>query len=129
MLRRSPRAPTPTAPARRRTRGHCGPRYAAHASRDIARFGDAVDRILAEPYQPAYVPLGFDDAFAPALVPNTAPAQEYTTGSIPESPDHPAWPAAFEETLVMSGDGAPLLARSMRKTGIRSRGSRSREDP
>jgi dienelactone hydrolase len=79
--------------------------------RKVERFDAAVTRILAEPYQPAYVPSGLDAAFAPALVPNTAPAQDYTTGSIPESPDHPAWPAAFRLELIASGDGAPLFAR------------------
>jgi predicted alpha/beta-fold hydrolase len=74
-------------------------------------FDGAVDAIRAEPYQPAYVPLGFDSAFAPNLVPNTAPAQDYTSGSIPESPDNPDWPAAFRDVLISSGDGAPLFAR------------------
>jgi dienelactone hydrolase len=83
----------------------------ADSSQQVARFAGAVDRILAEPYQPAYVPLGYDSAFSPALVPNTAPAQDYTSGSIPESPDHPAWPASFRLVLVNSGDGAPLFAR------------------
>ena len=87
------------------------------ASRQAVRFERAVDRILAEPYQPAYAPLGFDSAFAPALVPNTAPAQDYTSGSIPESPDHPAWPAAFQLVLISSGDGAPLFARVARHPG------------
>jgi predicted alpha/beta-fold hydrolase len=84
---------------------------ATQASRQVERFDRAVDLILAEPYQPAYVPLGHDTAFAPALVPNTAPAQDYTSGSIPESPDHPGWPAAFRLVLIASGDGAPLFAR------------------
>jgi predicted alpha/beta-fold hydrolase len=83
----------------------------APASRQVDRFDRAIDRIVAEPYQPAYVPLGYDSAFAPALVPNTAPAQDYTSGSIPESPDHPAWPAPFQLVLLNSGDGAPLFAR------------------
>ncbi|MDX6437678.1 MAG: hypothetical protein QOF45_261 [Gaiellaceae bacterium] len=83
----------------------------APASRQIDRFDRAMDRIVAEPYQPAYVPSGYDSAFAPTLVPNTAPAQDYTSGSIPESPDRPAWPAAFQLVLITSGDGAPLFAR------------------
>lgn len=98
------------------------PAAAAHSSTDVVRLNDAVDRIVAEPYQPAYVPLGFDQAFAPALVPNTAPAQDYTTGSIPDSPDHPAWPAAFEERLITSGDGAPLLARVALHPGVKRPG-------
>jgi dienelactone hydrolase len=80
-------------------------------SQQVSRFDRAVGRILAEPYQPAYVPLGYDSAFAPTPVPNTAPAQDYTSGSIPESPDHPAWPAAFQLVLITSADGAPLFAR------------------
>ena len=91
---------------------------AASTPARVASFGDAVDRILAEPYQPAYVPLGFDSAFAPALVPNTAPAQDYTSGSIPESPDHPAWPPAFREVLLFSGDGAPFFARVALHAGV-----------
>jgi predicted alpha/beta-fold hydrolase len=81
-------------------------------------FDAAVDSILAEPYQPAYVPLGLDSAFAPDLVANTAPAQDYTSGSIPDSPDHPAWPAAFREVLLMSGDAAPLFARVALHAGV-----------
>ena len=74
------------------------------------RFGAAVDEILAQPYQSAYVPLGLDGAFEQAVV-NTAPAEDYTTGSIPGSPDLPAWPAAFSQVLIHSADGAPLLAQ------------------
>ena len=37
--------------------------------------------------------VGLDSAFD-TLVPNTAPAEDYTTGSIPGSPDAPAWPGA-----------------------------------
>lgn len=88
-----------------------GPARADSTPRQVERFDAAVTRILAEPYQPAYVPSGFDSAFTPALVPNTAPAQDYTSGSIPESPDHPAWPSAFELRLITSADGAPLFAR------------------
>lgn len=87
------------------------PAAADSTPRQVERFDAAVARILAEPYLAAYVPAGFDTAFAPAFVPNTAPAQDYTSGSIPESPDHPAWPAAFELVLITSGDGAPLFAR------------------
>ena len=72
------------------------------------RFSLVVSQILAEPYQPDYVPAGLDSAFDTA-VPNTAPAQDYTSGSIPGSPDYPAWPAAFSQVLLHSGDGAPLL--------------------
>jgi dienelactone hydrolase len=72
------------------------------------RFSATVDEILAQPYQADYVPLGTDSAFD-TTVPNTLPAEDYTTGSIPESPDYPAWPAAFSQVLFHSGDGAPLL--------------------
>jgi pimeloyl-ACP methyl ester carboxylesterase len=73
-------------------------------------FADAVAQIAAEPYQPAYVPLGTDSAF-PGVVPNMAPAQDYTSGSIPGNPDHPEWPAWFAPVRIGSGDGAPLLGR------------------
>ena len=88
------------------------------AAQQAERFDRAVGQILAEPYQPAYVPLGWDSAFAPALVPNTAPAQDYTSGSIPESPDHPAWPSAFELVLIASSDGAPFFARVALHPGV-----------
>ena len=73
------------------------------------RFHAAVDQILAQPYQPDYAPQGFDSAFGDANVPNTLPAQDYTTGSIPGSPDAPAWPAQFRPVLFDSADGAPLF--------------------
>lgn len=73
-----------------------------------ARFDATVSSILSEPYQADYVPLGLDTAFD-MPVPNTAPAEDYTTGSIPDSPDYPAWPAAFSQVLFHSGDGAPLF--------------------
>jgi len=74
-----------------------------------ARFSTAVQQILAEPYQPDYVPSGFDGAFGDANILNTAPAQDYTSGSIPGSPDAPAWPPWFRAVQFASGDGAPLL--------------------
>jgi dienelactone hydrolase len=72
------------------------------------RFSATVDQIMAQPYQADYVPLGTDSAFD-TTVPNTLPAEDYTTGSIPGSPDYPAWPAAFSQVLFHSGDGAPLF--------------------
>jgi len=72
------------------------------------RFSATVGQILAQPYQADYVPLGLDSAFD-GPVPNTLPAEDYTTGSIPDSPDYPAWPAAFSQVLFHSGDGAPLF--------------------
>jgi dienelactone hydrolase len=73
------------------------------------RFAATVSELMAQPYQPDYVPAGLDSAFD-TPVPNTLPAEDYTTGSIPGDPDYPAWPAAFRQQLVHSGDGAPLLA-------------------
>ncbi len=71
-------------------------------------FAQVLQQITALPYQADYVPAGDDNAFAPALVPNVFPVEDYTTGSVPGSPDAPAWPAAFEPVLFSSGDGAPL---------------------
>ena len=84
---------------------------AAHAGTTPAqRFAATVDTILAQPYQPDYVPLGFDAAFdSPVL--NTAPAQDYTSGSTPGSPDHPDWPAAFRDVVIQSADGALLTGK------------------
>ena len=73
-------------------------------------FAATTSEILAQPYQPDYVPTGLDSAFD-TLVPNTAPAEDYTTGSIPDSPDLPAWPADFRLVTISSGDGAQLIAR------------------
>jgi pimeloyl-ACP methyl ester carboxylesterase len=81
---------------------------AAHADSRANRFGAAVASILALPYQPDYVPLGDDSAFADPVA-NTAPAEDYTTGSIPGSPDAPSWPSWFRSVLFSSLDGAPLL--------------------
>jgi dienelactone hydrolase len=80
------------------------------AAGGTTRFDTAVQQLLAEPYQADYVPVGLDAAF-PGTVPNTAPAQDYTSGSIPGSPDHPDWPPAFQNVLLHSADGAPLTAR------------------
>ncbi|HEY6963264.1 MAG TPA: hypothetical protein VI408_15370 [Gaiellaceae bacterium] len=90
---------------------------AALADGPAARFDAAVSSILAEPYQPDYVPLGLDAAFDTAT-PNTAPAEDYTSGSIPGDPDTPQWPAAFHQVLYSSGDGAPLLAMLALHPGI-----------
>jgi pimeloyl-ACP methyl ester carboxylesterase len=81
---------------------------AAHADSRADRFAASVASILAEPYQPAYVPLGNDSAFADPVA-NTAPAEDYTSGSIPGSPDAPAWPSWFRSVTFTSLDGAPLL--------------------
>jgi predicted alpha/beta-fold hydrolase len=73
-------------------------------------FARAVSQILALPYQPAYVPTGLDSAFSasPTPVANDAPAQDYTSGSIPGSPDNPAWPPSFKAITLRSADGATL---------------------
>jgi predicted alpha/beta-fold hydrolase len=76
----------------------------------VSSFAGATSEILAQPYQPDYVPTGLDSAFD-TLVPNTAPAEDYTSGSIPGSPDLPAWPADFRLVTISSGDGAQLVAR------------------
>jgi dienelactone hydrolase len=81
---------------------------AALADSPSTRFDVTVQSIFAQPYQPDYVPLGIDSAFD-TTVPNTAPAEDYTSGSIPDSPDYPAWPTAFSQVLFTSGDGAPLF--------------------
>jgi len=82
---------------------------AARADSIPAAYDAVVGAILAQPYQPDYLPLGTDTAFAPAVVANAAPAQDYTTGSIPGSPDAPPWPAWFAPVTLTSADGAPLL--------------------
>jgi predicted alpha/beta-fold hydrolase len=80
------------------------------------RFTAAVDAILAQPYQPNYVPLGFDAAFDAAVL-NTAPVQDYTSGSIPGSADHPDWPASFRDVLVKSADGTLLTGKLALRPG------------
>jgi len=81
---------------------------AAEASA-ASRFQTAVQQIVAQPYQPDYLPSGYDSAFGDANVLNTAPAQDYTSGSIPGSPDAPNWPTWFRNVEFTSGDGAPLF--------------------
>ena len=90
---------------------------AARADSRADRFAATVDGILTQPYQPAYVPAGDDNAFDEP-VPNTAPAQDYTTGSIPGSPDAPAWPVSFKPALLHSADGARLLGMLSLRPGI-----------
>ena len=82
---------------------------AAATADSAARFHATVDGILAQPYQPDSVPTGTDSAFVAAGVVDTAPAEDYTTGSIPGSPDAPAWPPWFTPVSFTSGDGAPLF--------------------
>src|SRR5262249_18514721 len=75
-----------------------------------ARLTQVIQQIEALPYQPDYVPIGVDSAFAPTLVLNTLPAQDYTSGSVPGSPDAPGWPVAFQPITLQSADGAVLTA-------------------
>jgi dienelactone hydrolase len=82
---------------------------AAVAADTASKYRSAVSQILAQPYQPNYVPQGYDTAFGAANVLNAFPAQDYTTGSIPGSPDAPEWPPWFRPVQFKSGDGAPLL--------------------
>src|SRR5947209_10182805 len=74
-------------------------------------FDATVNQILSLPYQTAYAPVGLDSAFTGETPPvaNIAPAQDYTSGSIPGRPDSPAWPANFKQVTLTSGDGAKLL--------------------
>jgi dienelactone hydrolase len=85
------------------------PSSARAANGLAARFATTVTAIESLPYQPDYVPTGTDSAFPDAPVANTAPAEDYTTGSIPGDPDSPAWPSSFHQVLFHSADGAPLL--------------------
>jgi hypothetical protein len=81
-------------------------------------FNAVVNSILAQPYQAGYLPAGLDSAFPmdaanPNGVPNTAPAQDYTSGSIPGNPDHPNWPSSFQYVRYLSGNpGDPVTDRA-----------------
>ncbi len=72
-------------------------------------FASVIQSIEALPYQPAYAPAGFDSAFPANTVLNTAPAEDYTSGSIPGSADDPPWPPNFKQVTLHSADGAPLI--------------------
>jgi predicted alpha/beta-fold hydrolase len=93
------------------------PRLTAPAVASPAAFDAVVADIQAQPYQAAYVPVGLDSAFTPDPVVNTAPAQDYTSGSIPGSPDAPNWPAAFKSVTITSTDGAILTGELAIKPG------------
>jgi predicted alpha/beta-fold hydrolase len=88
----------------------------AYAGGSADQFKKVVTDILAQPYQPNYVPQGNDSAF-PGTVANTFPVEDYTSGSIPDSPDLPPWPPWFHQVLLHSGDGAPLLGQLALHTG------------
>ncbi len=93
-----------------------GPRAALA---DADRFDSAVAAIESLPYQPDYVPAGYDTAFPAGTVLNTAPAQDYTTGSIPGDPDSPNWPPAFQPVRFQSADGATLFGEMALQPGSR----------
>src|SRR5438874_2349641 len=65
---------------------------AARAESTPQAFDAAVTQILAQPYQPDYVPLGTDGAFAPALVATsrrrrtTPPARSRAAPTRPRGP-------------------------------------------
>lgn len=89
------------------------------ASDQGADFGAAVAAIEGLPYQPNYLPAGYDTAFPAGTVLNDAPAQDYTSGSIPGSPDAPAWPPSFHPVRFQSADGATLLGQMTLQPGTR----------
>ena len=93
-----------------------GPAFASDQSAD---FNATVAAIEALPYQPDYVPTGYDTAFPAGTVLNDAPAQDYTTGSIPGDPDAPNWPASFRQVRFQSADGATLLGEMALQPGTR----------
>jgi predicted alpha/beta-fold hydrolase len=74
----------------------------------VAKFEAVVQQILAEPYQPDYTPTGNDTAFPDPPVANTAPAQDYTTGSVDGNPDFPGFRAPFQKVVFFAPDGAKL---------------------
>jgi len=84
---------------------------------DAQDFQAVAASLEALPYQPDYLPSGYDTAFPAGTVLNTAPAQDYTTGSIPGSPDSPAWPPAFQPVSLQAADGATLLGEMALQPG------------
>lgn len=101
-------AGAPAAPSAVRTAGAqtAGVSAAFASSGEVRAFDAVVAAIEAQPYNPEYLPQGLDRAFLPVHVRNDFPQEDYTTGSIPGSPDAPAWPAWFHEVLLRSPDGA-----------------------
>lgn len=77
---------------------------------EAAAFTAAVRAIESLPYQPAYVPQGDDRAFPNGSVRNDLPAEDYTDGSVPGTPDAPAFPPSFREVTLRSPDGARFFA-------------------
>lgn len=82
-------------------------------------FDAVVQQIEGLPYTPAYAPAGADTAFPGGTVLNDAPAETYTSGSIPGSPDSPTFPAPFQKVLLHSADGAPFFAEVAMHPGRR----------
>lgn len=73
-------------------------------------FDDVVGQIENLPYTAAYAPVGFDTAFPDDSVLNDLPAEDYTSGSIPGSPDSPTFPPPFSKVVLASPDGARFFA-------------------
>src|SRR5262245_62929099 len=84
-----------------------------------SRFQSTIDAILAEPYQPNYVPFGIDSAFGSAAVLNTAPAEDGRTGSTPGGPEALEWPPIFKPVVFESADGSSLSGRLALQPGKR----------
>lgn len=86
-------------------------RSAARTDRTETGAFDAVVReILALPYTAAYAPVGPDSAFPTGKVLNDLPAEDYTSGSVPDSPDAPGFPQPFREIVLRSPGGAKFFA-------------------
>ncbi|GAC1399297.1 MAG: hypothetical protein NVSMB52_12840 [Chloroflexota bacterium] len=83
-----------------------------------SKFDSVISRIESLPYQPAYAPIGTDSAFPDSPTLNTFPAEDYTSGSIPGSPDAPAWPSSFKQVVLHSADGAPFFGEIAMHPGI-----------
>lgn len=73
-------------------------------------FGSVVRRIESLPYQPDYVPVGYDRAFPAGTVRNDFPAEDYTDGSVPGTPNAPAFPPSFTQVTLTSPDGTRFFA-------------------
>ena len=92
------------------------------AASEVARFEDAVARILDLPYDPSYAPTGTDAAFGDDDWPAAFPVTDTTTGTCCTGPvaDQPpladlappfaAFPDGFELVELASFDGTPLHA-------------------
>ena len=92
---------------------------AASAGQAADAFNRLVTAIENQPYQAAYAPNGNDSAFPDAATPNTLPAEDYTSGSIPGTPDTPNWPSIFRPVSITSPDGAYLTGELAMHPGSR----------